>query len=122
LETFKEFVLRDTGGVKTNESTDSIAIPTKIAGFKEDYIILITDIIEIFDSEGEYIVLDKKDYLYKSIEKIVKNSEEIEYDEYKEEYDHYKYYKQNDWDSETVIPEPKGLDKIIGMISKRFQK
>lgn len=88
-----------------SESFKSTAIPTKILGFKEDYLInhITKDSIEIFDKNGEFETLTRKDSLFKELEKIIQNSETTKYYDYKKEFPHNKYYIKNDWDSDFVV-------------------
>lgn len=109
---FREFI---------KENTETIAMPTKILGYKQDYIIIYHgSIIEIVDKDGEFIELDNKNPIYKSLKKIFDKVDNISYEEYKEEYEyeHKKAYDKSDWDADRVISEdPKnGLDKILKLI------
>lgn len=114
---FREYLNGLGFETELSESFKSTAIPTKILGFKEDYIVnyITKDIIEIFDKNGEFVTLERKDSLFKELEKIIQNSETTKYYDYKKEFDHNKYYIKNDWDSDFVVTKLVGelpIDKI----------
>ncbi len=103
------------------EKITTITIPTKILGFKEDYLIVYIDnTIEIFNSSGDFISLTSKSegHLFNALKSILKKSDTISYDEYKDKYskDHKKFYNKNDWDADEVIVKASGIDKLIPMI------
>lgn len=99
------------------ESFKNTAIPTKILGFKEDYIInhVLKDTIDIFDKEGDHVTLKRNDPLFKIIEKIINDSETMKFYDYKKNFEHNKYYIKNDWDADFVVTKLVGnlpIDKI----------
>lgn len=99
LKTFKEFI---------SESAKTTMIPTKILGYNEDLLIhYINNKIEVFNSTGNHITLDKDSKLEFGYNNLVVlfGLNFIPYNEYKEEYkeEHEKYYKNNDWDSDYVV-------------------
>lgn len=102
---FREYLNGLCFKTEINESFKSTVIPTKILGFKEDYIInyIIKDSIEIFDKNGEFKTLTRKDSLFKELEKIIQNSETISFYDHKMKFDHNKYYYNNYWDSDSVV-------------------
>lgn len=92
------------------EQKESTALPTKLAGFKQDYIInKMGREFECFNSDGDFKTIKKGDQLYAELAMIFKQSDEIEWDEYKEEYaeKHKKLYDKNDWDADYVIVDVK---------------
>ena len=118
---FREYLNNLGLDKELTEAFKNTAIPTKILGFKEDYIInqVLKDTIDIFDKDGEYITLKPKDSLFKELEKIIQNSETTKYYDYKKEFDHNKYYIKNDWDSDYVVTKIVG-DLPINKIKKLF--
>lgn len=90
-----------------SESFKTVAIPTKILGTKEDYIInyISIDKFEIFNKDGDFVSVEKSDSLFKTLKEIFDASDKIKFREYKTEYstEHNKWYSKNDWDSDLVI-------------------
>ena len=114
---FREYLNYIGFETEISESFKSTAIPTKILGFKEDYLInhITKDSIEIFDKNGEFETLTRRDSLFKELEKIIQNSETTKFYDYKKEFPHNKCYITNDWDSDFVATKLVGelpIDKI----------